>query len=499
MGKSSSFTDRFQQLRWKLMLSYTSVTVGVLLIVGLVSLAIAYFWFSNQISNGILISELMEAAAAEFSIDLQPILSQNPPDQKSIQNWLNRIETQPIPMVLEGNVPMAINAGELQIMLLDSAGLLLGTTSRPLLPNNPLGERLDTQPFPKIAEALRKALNGEQETSIREVFVSSEEMIVVVAPVWNLENSQVLGAMVISAEIPTFSSLIGDTQSSIPLILVLVILAAGILGMIFGLIAGRGLTRRLTQLSNASLAWSQGDFSILVDDNSGDELGQLAMRLNQMAQELEILLDTRRELVIVEERNRLARDLHDSVKQQAFAASAQIDTTKRLIGNDPKKAMEHIEEAEKLTDGLRQELTSLIQELRPPALEGKGLASALHDYGEDWSRQNNIDLDLRLKGERTLPLEIEQAVFRIVQEALANVARHSKANKVEVSLVYTAGDLTCTIHDNGRGFDPTETPIGFGIRSMQERAKRLGSQLHLENKGEKGVTITFTMKLNNIS
>jgi NarL family two-component system sensor histidine kinase LiaS len=214
-----------------------------------------------------------------------------------------------------------------------------------------------------------------------------------------------------------------------------------------------------------------------------------------MAQELESLLDTRRELAQIEERNRMARDLHDSVKQQAFAASAQISTARKLLAQNSNKAIENIEEAERLTNALRKELTNMIQDLRSPALEGKGLATALQDYRQDWSRQNGIKLDIRLQGERPLRLDIEQTVFRIVQEALANVARHSNADKVEIRLVYTSEELTCMIHDNGRGFDPTQASSGFGIRSMQERAKTLGSQLNLESATEEGTTITFAIKL----
>ena len=216
-----------------------------------------------------------------------------------------------------------------------------------------------------------------------------------------------------------------------------------------------------------------------------------------MAQELEGLLDTRQELVVVEERNRMARDLHDSVKQQAFAASAQISTAKKLLAQNPNKAFENIEEAERLTNALRKELTNLIQEMRSPALEGKGLATALQDYSHNWSRQNETELEIRLQGERPLPLDVEQTVFRIVQEALANVARHSNANKVEIGLVYTSKELTCIIRDNGCGFDPTQALLGFGIRSMQERAKTVGSQLNLESTTGEGTIITFALKLDN--
>lgn len=137
----------------------------------------------------------------------------------------------------------------------------------------------------------------------------------------------------------------------------------------------------------------------------------------------------------------------------------------------------------------------MIQDLRSPALEGKGLAAALQDYGQDWSRQNKIELEIRLQGERPLPLEIEKTVFRILQEALANVARHSKADKVEIRLAYTSKELACMIRDNGDGFDPSQVLPGFGISSMQERAETLGSQLNLESTPGEGTNITFALKL----
>jgi len=97
------------------------------------------------------------------------------------------------------------------------------------------------------------------------------------------------------------------------------------------MMAARGLVNRLERLSNATLAWRGGELDVRVSDPSGDELGQLTGRLNHMAEELRALFEMRRDLAIVNERNRLARDLHDSVKQQAFAANAQLGAA-RAVG-----------------------------------------------------------------------------------------------------------------------------------------------------------------------
>jgi NarL family two-component system sensor histidine kinase LiaS len=215
-----------------------------------------------------------------------------------------------------------------------------------------------------------------------------------------------------------------------------------------------------------------------------------------MSQQVQGLLETRRELAVVEERNRLARDLHDSAKQQAFAAAAQISAARKLLKDNPEAADTHIKEAERLTLALRQELTSLIQQLRPAALEGKGLAAALSEYTQEWSRQNGIAAEVRVQRQQALPLEIEQTVFRIVQEALANIARHSKANQVEIELFYTRDIVSCSIHDNGVGFDPDTSRKGFGLRSMSERAAGLRGTLVIESNQGEGTLISVNFPVN---
>ena len=140
-------------------------------------------------------------------------------------------------------------------------------------------------------------------------------------------------------------------------------------------------------------------------------------------------------------------------------------------------------------------MTGLIFELRPAALDSQGLAPALEEYAAEWSRQNKIGSELRLKGERSLPLEIEQALFRIVQEALANVARHSLAGNVEIALLFNLDHLILTISDDGQGFDAKSQPVGFGLRSMKQRAESLGGQLTVDAAPGRGATLTCNVPI----
>jgi len=179
----------------------------------------------------------------------------------------------------------------------------------------------------------------------------------------------------------------------------------------------------------------------------------------------------------------------------AFAASAQISTVRRLIEQDPQQAQSHVEQADRLINDLREELTNLIKELRPPVLKDKGLVLALKEVAADWSQQNGIELDLRVKNERSLPLDVEQAVYMIVQEALSNVARHSQADNVFLRLVYSDQSLKCSIKDDGKGFDTLKDHAGFGLQSLRERASGLGSELQISSIIGNGTEISFEVPL----
>ena len=491
MDTPSIYTKRFRQLRWKLTLSYTGVTVGALLTVELILLASTAIVVALLLNSGVIQTELINAVSNDYMPPLQFLLSQTPPEQDEINNWLDRVG-----IATGSTIPLTFNASD-QMFLVGPDGSLLGSRPPDLFGSDVIGSPVNMQALPGLAAPLQAALGGEEDVDNLYTLPGSDGSVIIAIPIWNEAHERILGVWVGVGEFPTVQSALSSIIPIMGISFLIFTLIAGIAGTIYGSVAARGLSTRIDRLSEETHAWRQGDFTKLVEDTSGDEIGQLAYNLNQMARELESLLDTRRELVQIEERNRMARDLHDSVKQQAFAASAQISSARKLLPQNPNKAIGNIEEAERLTNALRKELTNLIQKLRSPALEGKGLATALQDYSHNWSRQNDTELEIRIQGERPLPLDIEQTVFRIVQEALANVARHSNADKVEIELVYTIKELTCMIRDNGCGFDPTQALQGFGIRSMQERAKSLGSQLNLESATGEGTIITLALKLNN--
>ena len=222
---------------------------------------------------------------------------------------------------------------------------------------------------------------------------------------------------------------------------------------------------------------------------------ELERQVAERTLEIERLFEKTKDLAIVEERNRLARELHDSAKQKAFAALAQLGTANGLLKKNPKAARNNLTEAENLVYEVIEELTFLIQEMYPVALKEKGLAATLREYVFDWEGRTDIQVDVRIDGERRLNLNSEQAIYRVVQEALSNVSRHSRASHVEVTLSYETERVSVIIADNGCGFSPQATPTGVGLRSMRERIESLGGEVEISSLPECGTRLTVQLPI----
>ena len=348
----------------------------------------------------------------------------------------------------------------------------------------PEGEQFDVERINGLEPLVNTALAGEENSG--QLSSNIDGRVLAVTPIEG-KKGKVAGVLVGTLRLPNLTA---PLLISVGISAIFLAMPAAFLGALFGFFTAWGLTRRIGRLVRAARSWSRGDFSVATKDRSKDELGQLSRELNSMATELENLLQARGELATLEARNRFARDLHDSVKQQVFATSLQIAAARALIEKDTDSAESHLSQADELVRQAQKELNVLIQEMRPAALEGKGLATALREYVPRWSEGSEIRADFHVGGEREVPLEVEQALFRVAQEALANVARHSGAGHAEVDLVYTKNTVTLRVADDGRGFDPSRNPGGgFGLQSMRERLVKLGGHVNVESSPGKGTRV----------
>lgn len=216
---------------------------------------------------------------------------------------------------------------------------------------------------------------------------------------------------------------------------------------------------------------------------------RLSAFVNQAATALENaqLYQKAQELAALEERQRLARDLHDSVTQTLFAATILANAIIRQWRVDPASIGAELRELRDLTQGALAEMRTLLLELRPSALLEADLGDLIRQLTETVKGRSRVRVIYHSEGKSNLPPNVHIAFFRLAQEALNNVLKHSRAQHVKVHLIRTAGRTELSVQDDGRGFDPQAVSGDhLGIHIMHERAREAGIQLTLISKPNEG-------------
>jgi len=205
------------------------------------------------------------------------------------------------------------------------------------------------------------------------------------------------------------------------------------------------------------------------------------------------------QLGAAEERNRLAREIHDTLAQGLTAIALHLETADALLETtaDPEQVQEAVRRALTTTRASLEEARRSVLDLRAAPLEGRSLGEALAGLGKDWEAQARVPLEFEMVGgQRPLPLRLEVGLYRVAQEALTNVARHAGARHATLRLVTTPDQVRLTIEDDGRGFDPSRVPRGrYGLVGLSERAKLLGGVLRLESSPGAGTRVEVLVPL----
>jgi len=206
-------------------------------------------------------------------------------------------------------------------------------------------------------------------------------------------------------------------------------------------------------------------------------------RLNQQAGQLAVL----------EERQRLARELHDSVVQSLYSMTLYADAAAlAFVAGKQDVTVNHLQELRDTARNAMHDMRLLIFELHPPALEQEGLVTALRVRLAAVETRAGLQTELTMEGERRLPIVIEQELYRIAQEALNNVMKHAGAQHVTIRLQFTDTTTCLQVRDDGIGFDPltARNAGGMGLHSFEERAAKVGGRVTLESSPGEGTTVT---------
>ncbi|MEC0253847.1 sensor histidine kinase [Paenibacillus lautus] len=468
------FFNKFHSLQWKLTLSYIFITMIVLILIQFFAILI-YFGVVHYNANQVLAGKV-SILAQNMSVNFNGSLIDRDQVQVALKGWNEEegIEFLGYSALIDPNKSIIAAAGE----------------QAP----NANESKLDLPPI--LDKYINELFAGDPQADMNFGSYIHKEKDIVYAASPIAKQKAVLGVIMIRAENLQISpwAILPSFFQSFGQLLIMFLAGSATVGIAFGMVTSRGLVRRIRKILKSSDRWRHGDFTTSVTDSSRDELGQLSHRLNQMAKELQLLVRTRQELATWEERNRMARDLHDSVKQQLFAVSIWVNTSKSLIGRDDDTARSHLSEAETLISLTQRELNALIHELRPAALEGIDLAHALEDYAHTWQQQTGIVVNYDVHNSRPVSPMIEEAFYRIAQEALSNIARHGEATAVK--LVLDCGEfVSLTICDNGKGFDVKQADgQGVGLSSIRERARNIGGQVDISSVMGTGTIVTIQCK-----
>jgi PAS domain S-box-containing protein len=198
----------------------------------------------------------------------------------------------------------------------------------------------------------------------------------------------------------------------------------------------------------------------------------------------------RKEKTLNEERNKLARELHDTVTQTLFSANLIAEVIPKLWKKDPETVIERLEEVRQLNNIALMEMRTLLYELRPSTLEDENLGNLLQELVKSVSARSKIPIGVKIIGEYKFPVKIELGCYRIAQEALNNIIKHSSATKASLVLEVLPEKLYMDINDNGRGFDDKKiASTNLGLTIMRERAKLMGASISIESAPGKGTRI----------
>ena len=210
------------------------------------------------------------------------------------------------------------------------------------------------------------------------------------------------------------------------------------------------------------------------------------------------LYERAQELAVVEERNRLARDLHDSVTQTLFAASLIAEVLPRLWERDPEEGRRRLEEVRQSTRGALAEMRTLLLELRPAVLTEMEFGNLLQQLSEAAAGRAQVPIVFDREGECSLPPDVHVALYRIAQEAVNNIAKHAGAENASISLRCQPERIELVVCDDGSGFNPDNVLLeSLGLAIMRERAEAIGAIVQIESEIGRGTKVTAVWTVTN--
>lgn len=283
-----------------------------------------------------------------------------------------------------------------------------------------------------------------------------------------------------------------------------------VIGTFISLYAGfkssSGMKEQMDYLSVLITQYANGNYQSRIHLNDVDEISRIGYELNELGEKLQTqvkslqrmadekatLAKSAHQAATIEERQRLARDLHDSVSQQLFALTMMSEAALHEIDHHPNTAKKYIQEVTSTGMTAQTEMRALLLHLRPVYLSGDSLPKGIYKLIEELRKKSNMIFNVFVDDDLVLSQSAEEHVFRMIQEALANILRHAGATKVKIELSIRSNVLFIHIRDNGKGFDPellNQRKTSYGLKTIKERSEELGGTFTLRSNVNQGTYI----------
>ena len=301
----------------------------------------------------------------------------------------------------------------------------------------------------------------------------------------------------------TLKNIEAQLQAELKENILLLFLTMGISTLAIGIALNQLVIKKIRQVAETASHFGRGDFERTIRFNGDDEIKRLAEAFNHMAKTLKEKTRLEREYLsrIIDaqegERRRISRELHDEIGQALTAIKFDLDLIDKGLSQSIPGIQDRLEEAKSLSNQVLAAMRQLSMDLRPTMLDDLGLVPTLRWYVQNFSNRLHIDSEFQAVGfEEKLPPQLETALYRIVQEALNNIAKHSGADQVKVSLEHKDSTISASIVDNGKGFDlneelhPESSRRRFGIVGMHERVSLLAGKIDIQSRSGFGTSIT---------
>lgn len=280
-----------------------------------------------------------------------------------------------------------------------------------------------------------------------------------------------------------------------------------VVGGAVGFLLARPLKRDLRELSLYAALLAHGQLDARLPGEGAGELRYLMRQLDAMARSLaeqvaavrrlaaerQALTQQAEQVAVLEERQRLARELHDTVSQELFALAMMLGAIRNILPATNGEARDQLSRAEDVARRAQSSMRGLIRALRPVELGSRSLAAALESLLDEVGERQGIATELQVQGQGVLPAGIEDALFRIAQEAVSNAVRHAQPTRISLTLHRSGSDLSLTVADDGSGFDPKTVATHIGLGSMRERAAEIGGQLNIQSRTGAGCTVQLRL------